>query len=496
MSDVKIEKNRILTELPMWKSGNNEGHVNWKETVGMELELLYKRASYKVKVIKYEKGKLWIDYNGYIYKEGISCNRFKNGKFGRILKIFTNDFRCEIGQSFQDDKRDLIIIDREYREKIRKDSTKENEKWYKYTCNKCGWSEGWIKEGSLLEGNGCSCCYGRTAVLGINTIWDTDRWMCDLGVSEEDAKRYTKGSNKKIKIKCPYCGKKKKIAINITHRTKIIGCTNCGDGVSYPEKIAISILNQLRIDHKPQLSNKDFAWCDKYKYDFYIPSLNMIIETHGGQHYKEQSIYSRFKRTLQEEQENDRIKKELALTNGIKHYIELDCRYSDLDYIRNSILNSKLNELFNLTNVSWFEAEEFAINSNKVKEVCDYWNSKEEWETVNTIANNNEWGITARGTIRDYLKKGTKYEWCNYDPKEELRKGSLKGWVSRCNIYEAYDLSNNFVASSHSAMDLAKKIENILNITNVSSGAIIEACKGRRKTHKGLRYTCNKKITK
>ena len=488
MSDVKIEKNRILTELPMWKSGNNEGHVNWKETVGMELELLYKRASYKVKVIKYEKGKLWIDYNGYIYKEGISCNRFKNGKFGRILKIFTNDFRCEIGQSFQDDKRDLIIIDREYREKIRKDSTKENEKWYKYTCNKCGWSEGWIKEGSLLEGNGCSCCYGRTAVLGINTIWDTDRWMCDLGVSEEDAKRYTKGSNKKIKIKCPYCGKKKKIAINITHRTKIIGCTNCGDGVSYPEKIAISILNQLRIDHKPQLSNKDFAWCDKYKYDFYIPSLNMIIETHGGQHYKEQSIYSRFKRTLQEEQENDRIKKELALKNGIEHYIILDCRYSELDYIKNSILNSKLNKLFDLSKIDWFKCEEFALK-NIVKEVCDYWNNKEEWETTQTIADDNEWGISARGTIRDYLKKGTKYEWCNYNANEERLKASKKNNKNGKSV-EIFKC-NQSLGVFESASELERQSEKLFGVKLNHSGVSM-VCTGKLNKYKGFTFKYTK----
>ena len=27
------------------------------------------------------------------------------------------------------------------------------------------------------------------AKLGVNTIWDKARWMCDLGISEEDAKR-------------------------------------------------------------------------------------------------------------------------------------------------------------------------------------------------------------------------------------------------------------------------------------------------------------------
>lgn len=72
------------------------------------------------------------------------------------------------------------------------------------------------------------------------------------------------------------------------------------------------------------------------------------------------------------------------------------------------------------------KADLYAITSNKVREVCDYWNNKEEWETTNTIAKNNKWGITANITIINYLKKGVKLGWTNYNPKEESKKSQFK----------------------------------------------------------------------
>jgi hypothetical protein len=87
----------------------------------------------------------------------------------------------EIGEIVKDNRRDLTIIDRE----CRKDKNNKSRKWYKYHCNKDGY-EGWIGDENLKQGKGCSACGGRP-ILGINTIWDTNKWMCDLGLSEEDA---------------------------------------------------------------------------------------------------------------------------------------------------------------------------------------------------------------------------------------------------------------------------------------------------------------------
>ena len=123
------------------------------------------------------------------------------------------------------------------------------------------------------------------------------------------------------------------------------------DGVSIPEKFMWNILKQLSTEFIIQLNKLTFEWCENYRYDFYIPSLNMIIETHGMQHY-EKGFESCGGRTLEEEQENDRLKKELALNNNIKNYIVVDCRYSEFDWLKENVLK-ELNEFFDLSNIDW-----------------------------------------------------------------------------------------------------------------------------------------------
>ena len=205
--------------------------------------------------------------------------------------------------------------------------------------------------------------------------------MCDLGLSEEDAKTHTKGSNDKVFVICPHCGEKKEIVISNLCNNKSI-CCSCGRGVSYPERFMMSVLDQLNIEYIFQLTKTTFDWCGDKKYDFYIPLTKSVLETHGMQHYK----WTGRGRTLEEEQENDRIKYELALQNGIKEeeYIVIDCRYSDKEWIKNNILKSKLNELFDLSKVDLEKCEEFAL-CNLVKSVCDYWNDKKDWESATDL---------------------------------------------------------------------------------------------------------------
>lgn len=123
------------------------------------------------------------------------------------------------------------------------------------------------------------------------------------------------------------------------------------DGVSIPEKFMWNILKQLSTEFIIQLNKLTFEWCENYRYDFYIPSLNMIIETHGMQHY-EKGFESCGGKTLEEEQKNDRLKKELALNNNIKNYIVVDCRYSEFDWLKENV-SKELNEFFDLSNIDW-----------------------------------------------------------------------------------------------------------------------------------------------
>ena len=317
----------------------------------------------------------------------------------------------EEGQVIKDEKRNMVIRERLF---VKKGEMQPNEKiatkntkWYKCKCLKCN-SDIWMEERNIRGGNGCGACSPtvRKIILGTNTIWDTDRWMCDLGVSEEDAKKHSKGENKYIEVICPYCKTKKIKKIRDIYYEHSISCI-CSDGKSYSEKFMSCLLKQLNIEFNCQ---KSFGWSDKKIYDFYIPKLNMIIETHGEQHYR----YTGLGRSLEEEQENDRLKKEKALSNGIKYYIIIDCRKSEIDWIKDSILNSELINIFDLSNIDWLECEEFTT-TNLIKVACEYKNNNSNLTTgdIGKIMG------YCSATIRNWLKKGTKLGWCNYNGKEE-----------------------------------------------------------------------------
>ena len=322
----------------------------------------------------------------------------------------------------------------------------------KHNCKECNFHEWEIIPNNLLRRGGCPICSSRTVKLGVNTIWDTDRWMVNLGISEEDAKKYSRCSNKKITVTCPDCGREKKMVIASIYKNKSIFCS-CGDGKSYPEKFVFNLLEQLDLEFEIEYKPK---WIEDKRYDFHLKDNDCIIESHGEQHYIRKFNISKA-RTLKEEQGNDKFKREIALKNGIKHYIELDCRESNLEYIKNSILNSELNDLFDLNNINWQQCAEFA-NSNRVKEVCDYWKNRKENETTTDLGKIFK---LDRHTIRRYLKKGTKLGWCKYNPKEEsLKTHSLNG-KSKGRKLEIFK-NNKSLGIFESCVELERKVKSYL----------------------------------
>ena len=53
---------------------------------------------------------------------------------------------------------------------------------------------------------------------------------------------------------------------------------------------------------------------------------------------------------------------ELALRNGIDEYIIIDCRKSNLNWIKNNILDSSLVNIFKLDDIDWELCDEYKIN--------------------------------------------------------------------------------------------------------------------------------------
>ena len=415
MRKKKIRKEISLDVLPR----KNERVIDWSNSIGVPIKGFYDNVDFVVEIKSYnsQTSYLEIEYEGKIYP--IHTGNFKNCQFGKIFGKITGEFKIEIGEIFKDEKRDITIVDREYR----LDEKGQKWKWYNCKCNKCDYKH-WIVEPSILtQKTGCPRCCPNSLVVteDYNSIVATDPWMVKyFQGGYEEAKEYSRGSHAKVYPICPDCGKikDKSVPIYTIYRTKSIGCV-CGEGISYPEKLITSMLGQLDIEFQTQLTSKNLAWCDKYKYDFYIPSLNMIIETHGEQHYKQTT--RKGARTLEQEQENDRLKKELALSNGIEHYVVIDCRKSIMGWIKEKVLKSELSNIFNLLIVDWKKCEKFAL-SNLVKEVCEYYNENKHMTTSEV---GEVFGLT-KTTIRKYLIKGNGLGWCHYDTKENKGKAKEK----------------------------------------------------------------------
>ena len=441
------------------------GRIDWNNSIGKNVYFQYNDITGYVKILDYIRedkvGKIVFQYKNKIDK--INTSNFKKVQFGNILNIKTNDFKIDIGTYFKDNKRDLIIIDRKYKP----NSNGVNIKYYKYKCNKCGYTEGWILESDILtNGNGCGCCASKVVVPGINDIATTDPWMIKYLVDKEDAYKYSKYSDKKIEMKCPDCGRVKLIAISTLYTQGTIGCL-CSDGKSYAEKFMFNVFEQLGEKIVTQYNKHHTKWCENYFYDFYSVKFNIIIETHGMQHYDENSNW---KISLKEQQKIDKIKKELALSNGIINYIELDCRYSDKKYIKNSIFNSELINYFDFSHIDWNDADRFATK-NLVKEVCKYYEMyKKDKILMKDIANTFKISTV---TLMTYLKKGNNFNWCKYTPKSKSVKTPIK-------VVETDDVFN-------SISECSRQSQKLYNV-NLLIGGISKVLNGRTSNYKGFHF--------
>lgn len=305
--------------------------------------------------------------------------------------------------------------------------------------------------------------------------------------------RYRKGrdknSEKFYKIKCLECNNEyERSESHLADKERGVKCPICSDGISYGEKFFADVLKQLKLKFKTQLSNLDFNWCGKRRYDFYFNynGEDYITEIHGIQHY----IQSDRGRTLKEEQENDKLKKQIALENGIKeeNYIVIDCRKSEMEWIKDNIYKSKLNKIFDLSKVDWLEAEEFTFNS-KLIQVCKLYQSN-QYNIVRTIS---EEVNLSMSTVRNYLNKGKKLGLCDYDSKEIIRLNANHRNKKRTKRVLVFNGNGDELGSYESATKIEEISEQKFGV-KLSQGKISLVCNGKRKHHKGFIFKYEKEV--
>lgn len=317
-------------------------------------------------------------------------------------------FHFKIGEIISDSKGSIKIL-----KQFRDD---KNQKCYEYQCMECGYI-GTNTENKIQYRNvRCSVCCNNPKIVavGFNDIGTTHPWIKEYLINPHDAEKYVAGSQKFIKTKCPICGYERQYRIyDLIHNKKYF-CPICSDNISYPNKLMYEILQSLNIDFERE---KTFSWSDNKRYDFYIPSLNCIIEMNGGQHYQDA-----FNRSVYEEQSNDVYKKNLALHSGdIKHYLVIDCRISDYKYIYKNLCKENLLKEIGILNIDIEKCDKNVRQFTSVyQQVSELWNMGLSTTEISVKLN------ISKVTIGKYLKKATQFGLTNYKGRNDQNKRTKK----------------------------------------------------------------------
>lgn len=333
------------------------------------------------------------------------------------------------------------------------------------------------KQRTREDNQNCPYCSNQRVLKGYNDLWTTHPNVADLLKEGNRGYEITHGTKKKEMFVCPECQYEEFKVVDLVSR-RGFSCSRCGDGYSYPEKILFNVLNQLNINFETQ---KTFEWSKNYnhsnkklsgnkRYDFYIPSLNCIIETHGEQHYGGNGFSTVNGRTFQEEQENDRLKEKLAKENGISQYTVIDCSESKLEFIKNNIINNNsLSKLITVNSIDWNICNEYATNS-LVKLACEHWK--------NGVKSTIEIGKLMKldcNTIAKYLKQGAELGWCGYNPKDAQIQALKVCANKNKKAVVQLTVTNEFVRYWDSASSANK-------ILGINPSTIAQVCKGSYET--------------
>lgn len=286
----------------------------------------------------------------------------------------------------------------------------------KYKCLTCGYvDEKHIS--NIKKRTGCRLCQNQITVKGINDMWTTNPYMASLLENPDDGYKYMQCSGKRVNWKCPKCGKiKKNIAISQVYCEGKISCRFCSDGISYPNKLMMSLLQSLNIEFEREFSPNWFGKRKRfYDFRFFYNNAKYIVEMDGGLgHGYKNTPYSTASEQLAIDLQKDNAAKERGYD-----IIRINCNYikteSAFEYIKENILNSELNDIFELTGINWEEIKK-EIESSNVKIAS--------WLFNNEIQGMKEIGEILKVspvTVSRYLKRGNSIGLCDYTSEKRYR---------------------------------------------------------------------------
>ena len=438
----------------------NNNRFQWTQCVGISFSVLFNNVEYRFDIIEYLKNghKLTLRYNDIVFK--ITSNDLIKFKIKKALKLptlkrNTHDYFIKTLK-----EKNIKIIPLET-------YIKSNDKIL--FLGECG-HEWKATPASILKGSGCPYCSGHKVLEGFNDLATTHPDVCVYFVDKNLTTKISVGHKNKVAIRCPDCKKIKYIQINNFIKNGL-GC-NCGDGFSYPEKFMYNILMELNIDFQTQYSPD---WIKPKRYDFYIESLNLIIEMDGNLgHGIGSHPYS--KNTKQDDIKNDKYKDYMAEINSIK-LIRIKCEKSECELIKNNIIQSELSNIFNIAKIDWYKVD-LLSQSNFAKKICDMW--KNEDKTISEICYEQKIDKT---TASKYLKIGNKFGWCEYDIETQKRMGvkvmNKNNEKPICVFY-----NDIFIKRYETGKELSEKSEKDFGF-KIHRSTISKICNNKIKKYKG-----------
>lgn len=469
--NIKYYENKGY-EIPRYKNKDGRFAVKVGTKLLVKVENLSEGSNERVTKICDDCGK---QMPNHLYAKILNCRKESDGKdrcYSCIRKKLEKNKKLnmeyEESLEYYAKINNLDFLLKEYSEKnnFKPSNIKRSSNeicWWK--CIKCT-GEFDMSLNSRTSGQNCPYCSGKRTLIGYNDLFTTHLHVAELLVNKERGYELTAGSGKRELFKCTNCGyEKTKTIQKVVDRG--FSCPKCSDGISYGEKFMFNMLEQVT-DFE---IHKIFEWSNNKIYDFYLRSIDCIIETHGRQHYS----YTGFFKSLEEEKKNDQLKEHLALMNGINHYIIIDCSESVMSYIKRSILSSKLDLLLDLSKIDWLECHKYATSS-LVKIASDYWESgiKSTIEIGKIIGINNN-------NVRGYLKQGAELGWCDYDAKEVMKQiGKSNGGLNKVEIVQ--------LTKDNELINIWKSGREASNKLDLNPSAITNALKGKSKTCGGFKW--------
>lgn len=263
----------------------------------------------------------------------------------------------------------------------------------------------------ILDGYGCPYCAGNKVLKGFNDLWTTNPDIAVLLKDHNVGYEISRGSHRKVDWVCPSCGAIKNDSPKQVYDFGL-ACPKCSDGISYPNRLIRSLMDQLPVQSfQPEWSPE---WIGRYRYDMYFVynDNEYIIEMDGGIGHGGIDFATNSQDV--DGLERDTIKDKQAKLHNIK-LIRIDCRYEQDDirnrfgYIKQSILDSELRQIFNLINVDWDLCNRDATKSLHIL-------AAEKYDSGIGIADIANELHVHYSTVYEWLKRMSKEGLCSYKP--------------------------------------------------------------------------------